>query len=392
MITPFEGIRVLDFTHALAGPYCTMLMAQYGAEVFKLESPGGGDIGRGWGPPFTDGQASFFLGLNPGKQGICIDLKRPEGLELCLSLIEKMDVLIENFRPGALDRLGLGYEKTSSRNPRLIYCSISGYGQDGPSREEPAMDLIVQAASGLISITGTAAGEQVRCGHSVADTTAGLFALIGIQMALRVRESTGHGQFVDVSMLDGLVSTMASSFANYVGSGTVPRPMGTAFASIVPYRTFPTADREIALAIGSEKLWGVFCKAIGWGEAAKYPEYASNALRVRNRQVLEPLLIDLFRTATADEWVRRLSAVGIPCAAVKKIDEVVASPQVAARGMFPFAPVTGPPVKLSETPGTVRSAAPQLGEHSRTALHQLLGLSDAELDRLTEGAILFHSR
>ena len=261
------------------------------------------------------------------------------------------------------------------------------------------MDLIVQAASGLISMTGTADGRQVRCGHSVADTTAGLFALVGIQMALRVRESTGHGQFVDVSMLDGLVSTMASSFANYCGSGNVPRPMGTAFSSIVPYRTFPTADREIALAIGSEKLWAVFCKAIGWGEAAEHPEYASNALRVKNRQVLEPLLVDLFRMATADEWVRRLSAVGIPCSAVKRIDEVAASPQIAARGMFPVVeheawgpfPVTGPPVKLSETSGSVGGGAPKLGEHTRVVLNQVLGLSDAELDGLAQRAILFQS-
>lgn len=390
MDNALEGVRVLDFTHALAGPYCTMLLAQYGAHVYKLEAQNGGDMGRGWAPPFSGDQASYFLGLNAGKQGISIDLKNPEGLELCLALIEKMDVLIENFRPGTMDRLGLGYAAARQRNPRLIYCSISGYGQTGPARDEPAMDLVVQASSGLMSVTGTTEGQHVRSGHSVADTTAGLFGLIGILMALRVRDQTGAGQFVDVSMLDGMVSTMCSSFANYCGSGQVPRPMGTSFASIVPYRTFPTADREIALAVGSEKLWSSFCEVIGYPDFARHPEYATNALRVKNRAKLEDLLIDIFRREPAAEWMRRLGNVGIPCSLVRNIDEVFESPQMAARGMFPVLehptaglfPVTGPPVKLSETPGCVKSAAPRLGEHTRTVLQELLGLDARAVEEL----------
>jgi len=195
-----EGIRVLDFSHALAGPYCTMLMSDYGAEVYKLEARSG-DMGRGWGPPFAGGMASFFLGLNRGKLGISIDLKQAEGLELCLRLIDRMDVLIENFRPGAMDKLGLGYGDVRKRNPRLVYCSISGYGQQGPSRDEAAMDLVVQASSGLLSITGTEEGESVRCGYGVTDVTAGLFALIGILLALRARDTTGIGQYVDGDFL-----------------------------------------------------------------------------------------------------------------------------------------------------------------------------------------------
>ena len=392
-----DGVRVLDFSHALAGPYCTMLLAQYGAQVYKLESRDGGDMGRGWGPPFTADQASYFLGLNAGKEGICVDLKNPQGLALCLALIDKVDVLIENFRPGTMDRLGLGYETVRRRNPGLVYCSISGYGQTGPMRDESAMDLVVQASSGLISITGTLEGQLVRSGHSVADTTAGLFGLIGILMALRVREQTGAGQYVDVSMLDGMVSTMCSSFANFCGSGIVPRPLGTSFASVVPYRTFPTADREIALAVGSEKLWVSFCGAIGRPDWADHREYASNALRVKNRVKLEDMLIDIFQRESASEWIRKLGAVGIPCSLVRTIDEVFASPQLAARGMFPelepatagkFA-VTGPPVKLSATPGCVPSAAPRLGEHTREVLQDLLGMEAEEMERLvTAGAIL----
>src|SRR6516164_8574921 len=258
---PLDGIKILDFSHALAGPYCTMLLADYGAEVYKLESRAG-DMGRGWGPPFAGGVACFFLGLNRGKRGISIDLKHPAGLDLCLRLIDRMDVLIENFRPGAMDRLGLGYETLHRRNPRLVYCSISGYGQQGPSRDEAAMDLVVQASSGLPSITGTEDGESVRCGYGVTDVTAGLFAVIGILLALRARDTTGIGQFVDVAMLDSMISTMSSNYMTYLGSGNVPRPMGTSFPTVVPYRVFQTRDRAIAIAVGSDKLWSTFCREI----------------------------------------------------------------------------------------------------------------------------------
>src|SRR6516162_8994445 len=245
---PLDGIRVLDFSHALAGPYCTLLLADYGAQVYKLEARGG-DMGRGWGPPFAGGVSSFFLGLNRGKQGISIDLKQAEGIDLCLRLADRMDVLIENFRPGAMDRLGLGYEALHQRNPRLVYCSISGYGQDGPSRDEAAMDLVVQSSSGLLSITGTEDGESVRCGYGVTDVTSGLFAVMGILLALRARDRTGVGQFVDVSMLDSMISTMSSNYMSYLGSGTVPKPMGTSFPTVVPYRVFHGSDREFAIAV-----------------------------------------------------------------------------------------------------------------------------------------------
>ena len=290
-----DGIRVLDFSHALAGPYCTLLLADYGAEVYKLE-PRSGDMGRGWGPPFSGGEAHFFLGLNRGKRGISIDLKHPEGIELCLKLIDRMDVLIENFRPGAMDRLGLGYQAMHQRNPRLIYCSISGYGQNGPSRDEAAMDLVVQSSSGLLSITGTEQGESVRCGYGVTDVTAGLFSVIGILLALRARESTGIGQYVDVSMLDSMISTMSSNYMSYLGSGDVPSPMGTAFPTVVPYRVFHTKDRAVAIAVGSEKLWSAFCRAIERPDLERHPDYAINAERIRNRETLEPLLEDVFRT------------------------------------------------------------------------------------------------
>jgi crotonobetainyl-CoA:carnitine CoA-transferase CaiB-like acyl-CoA transferase len=397
--SPLKGIRVLDFSHALAGPYCTMLLSDYGAEVYKLEARSG-DMGRGWGPPFVGGVASFFLGLNRGKLGISIDLKQPEGLELCLRVIGKMDVLIENFRPGAMDKLGLGYGAVSRRNPRLIYCSISGYGQQGPSRDEAAMDLVVQASSGLLSITGTEAGESVRCGYGVTDVTAGLFAVIGILLALRARETTGRGQFVDVSMLDGMISTMSSNYMSYLGSGVVPRPMGTSFPTIVPYRVYQASDREVGIAVGSERLWSTFCASIERPDLEKHSDYRTNALRITNRDVLEPILESVFTTRSAGEWVERLQAAGVPASLVRDLGEVEKHPQSDVRNMFPTLShpaagshkVTGTPVKLSETPGRPNLPAPALGEHTRSVLKDVFELADESIDDLIRRGIVFESR
>ncbi len=391
---PLNGLRVLDFSHALAGPYCTLLLSHYGASIYKLESPDSGDIGRGWGPPFHGDTAAFFLGLNCGKRSISIDLKTPQGVELCLQMIEKVDVVLENFRPGTMKRLGLEYEQVRARNPKVIYCSISGYGQNGPSRDLPAMDLILQASSGLISITGAMGGEQVRCGHSVADVTAGMFALIGILMALQSRNQTGMGQFVDVSMYDSMISAMASVFANYLGSGVVPRPYGTAFSTIVPYRTFPTKDREIAIAVASDKLWGIFCETMGHPELIDHPDYRTNALRVKNRGVLEPMIASIFRQDTAEHWFHKLNRGGVPCSPVRTIDEVVNDPQSGVRGMFPQLNgveksfVTGLPVKFSGTPGQVRSGPPDVGQHSRDILAELLSITPAKLDELESAGVI----
>jgi len=395
-----QGLRVLDFSHALAGPYCTLLLADYGAEVYKLESPNGGELSRGWGPPFLGGEAAFFLGLNRGKRGIAIDLKRPEGIELCLRLLDRMDVLIENFRPGTMDRLGLGFEALRARNPRLIYCSISGYGQDGPSRDEAAMDLIVECSSGFMSVTGTEAGEQVRAGYAVADINAGLFATIGILMAVHHRERTGAGQYVDISMLDSMISAMSSNYMTFLGSGRVPQPMGTAFPTVVPYQVFHARDRVFALAIGSEKLWAAFCGAIGHPELQAHANYASNALRIQNRQDLESALQEIFRTHDAAQWVEVLGAVGIPCCLVRTFDEVVQHPQSAVRRMFPWIEhpaagkhrVTGSPIKMSASPGEPTIAAPLLGQHTAAALHELLGLDAGKIRQLVADGVIPDAR
>ena len=391
-----DGIRVLDFSHALAGPYCTLLLADLGATIHKLEPANGGDMGRGWGPPFTGDQASFFLGLNRGKQGISINLKRPEGIEICLKLLEKMDVLVENFRPGTMARLGLGYERVHARNPRLVYCSISGYGQDGPSRDEAAFDLIVQSSSGLVSITGTEAGEQVRCGYSVADISAGLFSVISILAALQARERTGLGQHIDVAMLDSMISGMISSYMTYLGSGRTPRPLGTAFPTVVPYRIFQAEDRGFAIAIGSERLWSALCKLISRPDLESHPKFATNAVRITHREELEKILADIFRLRPASEWLRDLSSVGIPCSLAHTFPEVVAHPQAAFRGMFPeiihptAGPhrVTGSPFKFSMSPSGSNQPAPLLGQHTHQVLEALLGLDADTLDKLASDGII----
>ncbi len=395
-VSALAGIRVLDFSHALAGPYCTLLLSDYGADVYKLEAREG-DMARGWGPPFAGGISSVFLGLNRGKRGISIDLKHPEGRDLCLRLIGKMDVLVENFRPGSMDRLGLGYEAVHGRNPRLIYCSISGYGQEGPSRDEAAMDLVVQSSSGLLSMTGTKEGESVRCGYGVTDVTSGLFAVIGILLALRARESSGRGQFVDVAMLDSMISTMSSNYMSFLGSGVIPRPMGTSFPTVVPYRVFQTGDREMAIAVGSEKLWSAFCRVLERPDLERHPDYETNAARIRNRDALEALLAAIFLRRPVGEWIGKLQAAGIPCSLVRNFREVADDPQCGVREMFPFIDhptagrhqVTGTPVKLSDTPGRPSSPAPVLAEHTRQTLKEFFDLDDAMLDDLAARGVVF---
>jgi len=387
----------LDFSHALAGPYATLLLSDFGARVYKLENRAGGDMGRGWGPPFAGPYASFFLGLNRGKQGISIDLKQAAGIELCLRLIERMDVMIENFRPGTMERLGLGYGAAAARNPRLVYCSISGYGQVGPARDEAAMDLIVECSSGFMSITGTEAGEQVRSGYAVADINAGLFAVIGILLALRARDETGRGQYLDISMLDSMISAMSSNYMTYLGSGRVPGPLGSGFPTVVPYRVFQARDRAFSIAVGSEKLWATFCKVIGREDLEGDPAYATNARRVENRHALEEILSAIFHQRDMQEWVERFHAAGIPCSPVRTFAEVAEHPQTSLREMFPVIEslagphrVTGTPIKMSETPGRVGERAPELGEHTRAALAEVLGMSDGELDGLAGAGVIHH--
>jgi crotonobetainyl-CoA:carnitine CoA-transferase CaiB-like acyl-CoA transferase len=396
MKTPLEGIKVLDLSHALAGPHCSTLLADFGAEVYKLETPGFGDIARAWGAPLPGDESSYFTSLHRNKRGLSIDLKSEEGKALFFELAGKVDVILENFRVGALKKLGLGYEEVRKRNPGIVYCSISGFGQDGPYTHRAAMDLIVQAESGMISITGEEGGRGVRCGVSIADLTAGMYAALGIVMALRVKEKTGIGQHIDISMLEGQLSLLNVLIAGYLADGEMPEPLGTAYKALAPYQTFRTATRDLALAVGSQKLWEIFCPAIGRPELTNHPDYATNHGRNKNRAAMIATLQETFLTRSYEEWEKILTDAGVPVGAVNKIDQVVEHPQVKARGAIveqdhPRAgrvPMTGVPFRLSETPGAIRSPSPSLGEHSAEVLQELLGMPAEQVDALIDRGIV----
>jgi formyl-CoA transferase/CoA:oxalate CoA-transferase len=396
MRMPLEDVTVLDLSHALAGPFCSTMLADFGAEVIKLEPKDAGDIARAWGPPLSGNETSYFVSLHRNKKGIALDLKHPRGKDLFFRLVERCDVVLENYRTGALARLGLAYEAARERNPGIIYCSVSGFGQDGPYRDRAALDLILQAESGMISVTGEPGGHGVRCGVSIADMTAGMYAAYGIMLALRVKERTGRGQAIDVSMLEGQLSLLGTMIGGYLADGQVPEPMGTAYKALLPYQTFRTKTRDLALAVGSEKLWKVFSEVIGAPELADDPRYRHNRDRSRNRESLITRLQEIFLTRTYEEWETSLLASGIPMGAINTIPQVVEHPQVKARGALvemdhPRAGkvrMVGVPVRLSETPGSVRTPAPMLGEHTEEILEKLLGIGAEEIATLRSAGVI----
>lgn len=396
MTMPLEGLRVLDLSHALAGPFCSTMLADYGAQVIKVEPPGSGDIARAWGVPLAPGETDYFVGLHRNKQSVTIDLKSPKGKALFFDLVERCDVVLENFRIGTLERLGLDYEQAKKRNPQIIYCSISGFGQDGPYRDRPALDLIVQAESGMISGTGEPGGRGVRAGVSIADLTAGMNAAFGILAAVHSRSMTGRGQSIDVSMLEGQLSLLNIMIGQYFSTGEVPVPMGTSYKALLPYQTFRTQTRDLALAVGSDKLWREFCPAIGCPEMTDDPRFKTNGLRNQNREALIERLQQVFLTKSFEEWEHILVDAGIPVGAINNIAQVVEHPQVKARGAIvemdhPRAGklnVVGVPIRFSETPGGVRTPSPALGEHTEQVLKDVLGLDQASIQALKqEGAL-----
>jgi crotonobetainyl-CoA:carnitine CoA-transferase CaiB-like acyl-CoA transferase len=396
MQSPLQDVKVLDLTHALAGPFCSTMLADFGADVIKLEPPGTGDIARGWGVPLPGGETSYFVTLHRNKRGIVIDLKRPEGKELFFRLVERCDIVLENYRVGALQRLGLDYQAARRHNPGIIYCSISGFGQDGPYRDRAALDLILQAESGMISVTGEPGTSGTRAGVSIADLTAGMYCAYGVMLALRVKERTGEGQHVDISMLDGQLALLGTSIANYFANGEIPRPMGTAYPVVVPYQTFRTKTRDLALAIAGEKIWRKFCPAIGRPELMDDPRYRTTTDRMNNRDELIPTLQEVFLTRTYEEWEPLLLGNDIPVGAINNLAEVIEHPQVKARHTLidlehprvGKVRAVGSPVRLSRTPARVRSPAPLHGQHTGEVLSQLLGMSPEEIEALETAGVI----
>jgi formyl-CoA transferase len=393
---PLRGVRVLDLTRVLAGPYCSMTLSDLGAEVIKVEIPGQGDDTRSY-PPYVGGQSSYFMAVNRGKKSVTLDLKAKEGREALQRLAEKSDVFLENFRPGVTERLGVDYKTLSKLNPRLIYCSISSFGQTGPYADRPGYDLIIQGMGGLMGMTGEPDAPPVRVGMAITDLGAGMWATIAILAALRARERDGAGQYIDVSLMDGSVSWMTYAAGNYFATGEVPQRMGSAHPSIVPYQAFEAGDsKSLLVAAGNDKLFALLCEGMELNELPRDPKYETNEKRVESRETLIPLLQREFRKRRRDEWIGSLQALGFPCAPVYTLDEIFADPQVLHRGMLvemkhPEAgkiKQIGPVIKFSGTPCVVESPPPLLGEHTEEVLRDVAGYGDEEMGWLRKAGVV----
>ncbi|MCH7522592.1 MAG: CoA transferase [Chloroflexi bacterium] len=395
---PLSGVIVLDLTWVLAGPFGSEILCDLGAEVIKVERPPFGDVARTTGPHIKN-ESGYFFSVNRGKKSICLDLKRPAGKDLFLRLTEKADVVMENFTPGTMESLGLSYETLSARNPRLIYAATSGFGQTGPDRLRPALDIVVQGMGGIMSITGEPGGPPVRPGISLGDISAGLYTAIGILAALHEREKSGRGQMIDISMLDCQIAILENAFMRYFATGETPGPIGTRHPLATPFQAFPTKDGWIVLALswGVPNQWELLCATIGRPDLIDDPRFDSPALRTEHHAELEPVLNEALRQRTTEEWLREFDAIGLPCGPLNDIPHAAEHPQVKAREMLVEVEhpagfslkVPDTPVRLSRTPGGIQGPPPAIGEHTDEVLTSLLGLSAEEIAELRAAEVVF---
>lgn len=389
MAKPLEGVVVLDLSRVLAAPYTGMILADMGADVIKIERPGKGDDSRAYGP-FKNGESVYYMSLNRGKRSMTLNMKSEEGKQILKDLVKQADVLVENFRGGTMDKLGLGYDVLKEINPRLIYSACTGFGMTGPYKHDPAYDVIVQGMGGIMSITGQEDGEPTKVGASIGDITAGIFSAVGIMIALYNREKTGKGQLVDVSMLDCQVAILENAIARYMNAGVSPKPIGNRHASITPFQSLKTKDGYVIIAVGNDTLWQKFCGLIDRPDLAADARFTTNPLRTENVKVLSEELTKTFVTKTMDEWLHILKEGGIPVGPINDVERVIKDPGVIAREMIvtthhPIAgdvEMAGVPIKLSETPGSVDAPAPTLGQHTREILKEKLNMDDALIDQL----------
>lgn len=407
MPSPLSHIRVLDLSRVLAGPWASQTLADLGADVIKIERPGSGDDTRGWGPPYlrdAEGrdtrEAAYYLAANRGKRSVTLDVASPEGQEIVRRLAAESDVFLENFKVGDMARYGLGWEDLRKINPRLVYCSITGFGQTGPMAHLPGYDFIIQGIGGLMSITGERddlpGGGPQKVGVAVADLMTGLYSTIAILGALTHRDRTGEGQHIDMALLDVQVAAIANMNLNYLTSGRVPRRQGNAHANIVPYQVFAAADGELVIAVGNDGQFARLAEVIGAPHLAADPRFVKNADRVRNRETLVPMLQTIFATRDVAAWIAAIEPEGIPCGPINDIGQVFAHPQVVARRMrrdlaHPVAgttPTVANPIRYSATPITYDRAPPTLGQHTREVLSEVLGLTEAEIETLSHRAIV----
>lgn len=387
---PLQNIRVLDLSRVLAGPYCTMVLGDLGAEVIKVEPPEG-DETRGWGPPFAGGESAYYLCVNRNKRGIVVDLKSREGKNILRGLALQSDVLVENFRPGALEKFGLDFDSLRVLNPRLIYCSVSGFGQTGPLRDMPGYDFMIQAMGGIMSITGEPEGEPMKVGVAAADLFAGQNAVIAILAALQARSLTGRGQHLDISLFDSQIGMLANVASSYLVSGDLPKRYGNAHANIVPYQSFQARDGWFVIAVGNDKQFARLCELIGKPALAADARFSSNARRVQNRDELISILKPVFAAKTVDEWLALIRGE-FPCGPINDFGRVFSMPHVKERGMrvtmehptIGALPLVGSPLKMGETPVSYRLPPPLMGQHTNEILTSMLGFSEKEVAVLTE--------
>ncbi len=394
---PLDGIRVLDLTRVLAGPFCTMNLADLGAEVIKIELPGAGDDSRRFAPmiPGSD-DSGYFYSVNRGKRSVTIDLRTAEGRTIFLELAARSDVVVENFAPGTIERFGLGYQALAAANPKIILCSISGFGQTGPMASAPAYDIVAQALGGTMSITGPPGGDPVRCGVSIGDLAAALYGVVAILAALRVRDRTGVGQHLDIALLDCQVAMLEDALARFSVSGKAPAPIGSRHPSITPFQQFKGADDHFVAGAGNEKLWTAFCDAIGMSKLKSDPRFATNAERTARQPELEGLLNRHFSARPRAWWLERLAAAGVPCAPIANVEEVTCNPHLAERHMilraahpsFPNLIVPGSPLKVSGSAAEPDTRAPMLGEHTDAVLGALPGYDSNRLADLRRRCII----
>jgi formyl-CoA transferase len=393
---PLSGYRVLDLSRILAGPYCTMILGDQGADVIKVERPGGGDDTRTWGPPFAGGESAYYLSCNRNKRSMTVDLKNPAGAALIREIARVSDVFIENFTPGLTKRFGLDYETLRELNPRLVYCSISAYGQDGPYRDRPGYDMVLSAVGGLMWITGERDGNPCKVGVAITDVLTGVYASGAITAALLWRERSGRGQYIDCSLLDAQVSALANIGSNYLVAGQEATRWGTAHESIIPYQVFPTKDRPIAIAVANQKLWVNFCRVVGKEEWLEDPRFETNPKRVENRDAMLPLVAEVMAAKTCDEWMELFVEAAIPCGPVNDMEHLFSDPQVVHREMIAEVPhatigtlrLAGIPIKYSATPGSIRRAPPLLGEHTEELLAEVLGYSPERIEALRRQGVV----
>ena len=395
MAGPLTGIRVLDLSRVLAGPYASMVLADLGAEVIKVELPGIGDEARGFGP-FYQGESAYFMSVNRGKKGVTIDLRKPRGSELVKGLAAKCDVLLENFRPGTMERFGLDYETLRAVNPALIWASISGFGQTGPYSAQAAYDAIVQGISGIVSITGSPDGPPVRVGTSIGDLSAALFTVIGILSALYARGWTGKGQHLDIAMLDTLVAFLENAVVRYTATGEIPKPLGSRHPAITPFDFFETSDGYLVIAAGNDALWRKLCEVLELEGLIDDEQFCTNAKRTENYEKLRPLLVQKLGTKTTEKWVDLLGGAGVPCGPINTIDQVVHDAHVNARDMIidlehpkgENLKIAGSPLKFSEDAVELKKSAPLLGEHTDEVLGDIVALSESEIEQLRKEGVI----